>query len=210
MGVALVILLLAGCPHRRCDEDLVYQLDREVIALKERNAWLEQHQGNAVGGDRPAPIFAELVQILPADQATVSRQGAITVVSIPVSGLFAPGSLAVRAESTMVLDMLATALNLHPEQPVQIVGYSDDSPVGGSLRRYYPSNWELAAMRAGAVGAELINRYHVAPERLMVASRGPMEPVADNDTPEGRDANRRIVVRILPAPPVAGDAILWQ
>jgi len=40
----------------------------------------------------------------------------------------------------------------------------------------------------------------VDPYRLTVASRGPLDPVAENDTPEGRADNRRIVIRIYPAP----------
>jgi chemotaxis protein MotB len=110
----------------------------------------------------------------------------------------------------MLLDLLATALNLHPDQPVQVVGYSDDSPVGGSLRRYYPSNWELAAVRAGAVAGELMRKFQVDPARFMIASRGPLEPVAENDTPEGRDANRRIVFLILPPPAGGAETISWQ
>ncbi|MFH1467026.1 MAG: OmpA family protein [Pseudomonadota bacterium] len=210
MGIPLAILLFVACPPKHAQDDLVYQLDREVIALKERNAWLEEHQGDCGTAVRPSPIYAELVQVLPPGEALVTRDGGTTLVSIQVSSLFSSGSLAVRRESTMVLDLLATALNLHPEQPVQIVGYADDSPVGSSLRRYYPSNWELSAVRAGAVASELIHKYQVDPARLMIASRGPMEPVADNDTPEGRDANRRIVVRILPPPASGADAISWQ
>jgi chemotaxis protein MotB len=210
MGIPLAILLFVACPPKHAQDDLVYQLDREVIALKERNAWLEQHQGDCTGSNRPAAIYAELVQVLPGDLAKVAREGGNTLVSIPVSALFSSGALTVRSESTMVLDLLATALNLHPEQPIQVVGYADDSPVGSSLRRYYPSNWELAAVRAGAVASELIHKYQVDPARIMIASRGPMEPVAENDTPEGRDANRRIVVRILAPPPSGADAISWQ
>lgn len=210
MGTALALLLLIACPaQHRQNADLVYQLDSEVIALKQRIQWLEQHQGGADAG-RPAPIYAELVQVIPPEQARVTRDGATTLLSVPASALFSPGSLALRDESAMLLDLLATALNLHPEQPVQVLGYSDDAPIPSGQRRCYPSPWELAAVRAGAVAAELVRAHGVAPERLLIASRGPMDPVAENDTPEGRDANRRIVFRILPAPPKGEDAINWQ
>ena len=210
MGIPLALLLLFACPPKHAQDDLVYQLDREVIALKERNAWLEQHQGDCGAATRPAAIYAELLQVLPPDQAAVTRDGGTTLVSIPASSLFSSNSLTLRHEAAMLLDLLATALKLHPEQPIQVVGYSDDSPVGGSLRRYYPSNWELAAVRAGAVAGELMRTYQVEPTRVMIASRGPMEPAAENDTPEGRDANRRIVIRILPPPPSGAETISWQ
>ncbi len=213
MGLSLLLLLLLGCPPKHGgNQDLVYQLDSEVIALKQKIAWMEQHQAACGSGNQPAPIYAELIQIMPASEAAVTREGAVTLVSIPVSSLFANGSFRVRSEATMLLDLLSTALNLHPKSPVEIVGYTDDIPVRGSLARTYFSNWELSAMRAGAVARELMDTYHVAPERVTIAGRGPMTPLADNDTPEGRDANRRIVVRILPpvAPGEEASSLEWK
>jgi flagellar motor protein MotB len=213
MGLSLLLLLLLGCPPKHGgNQDLVYQLDSEVIALKQKIAWMEQHQAACGSGNQPAPIYAELIQIMPASEAAVTREGAVTLVSIPVSSLFANGSFRVRSEATMLLDLLSTALNLHPKSPVEIVGYTDDIPVRGSLARTYFSNWELSAMRAGAVARELMSTYQVAPERLTIAGRGPMTPVADNDTPEGRDANRRIVIRILPpaAPGEDPSSLQWK
>jgi len=207
MRSLLLLALLAGCFGKRPGNgDLVYQLDREVIALKQKLDWLEQRQGDCGDGGQPAAIYAELVQIIPETEARVERQGSITLVTIQVSRLFASGSLRLRRESTMVLDLVSTALNLHGDAPVQIVGYTDDTPVGGSMRRYYATNWELSAVRAAAVGRELIDAYMVDPARITVSGRGPMEPVADNDTPEGRDANRRIVIRILPPVVTAKEA----
>jgi chemotaxis protein MotB len=213
MSVPLLILLLAGCPPKHGgNDDLVYRLDSEVIALKQKLAYLEQHQAACGEGGGPAPIYAELIQIIPSSEATVTRDGGTTMVSIPVSSLFASGSFRLRSETTMVLDLVATALNLHPTSPVQVIGYTDDSPLRGSLARYYFSNWELSAMRAGAVARELMESYEVAPERVTICGRGPSSPVADNDTPEGRDANRRIVIRILPPAAMGEDAssVTWQ
>lgn len=213
MGVPWLVMLLAACPPKHGgNEGLVYQLDKEVIALKQKVEWLEAKQGDCEGSGEPAPIYAELIQIMPASEATVTREGSVTLVSVPASKLFASGSFRLRSEATMVLDLLATALNLHPTSPVHIVGYTDDSPLGGSFKRYYASNWELSAMRSGAVARELMGRYELAPERLTILGRGPMEPVADNDTPEGRDANRRIVVRILPPAALGEDpsSLTWQ
>jgi flagellar motor protein MotB len=213
MGPALAILLFIGCPPKHGDNsDLVYQLDSEVIALKQKVAWLEESAANCGQASGPAPIYAELIQIMPSSEVQVGRQGAVTMVEIPVSSLFPSGSFRIRAESAMVLDLLATALNLHPTSPIEVVGYTDDSPLRGSLQRTYFSNWELSAMRAGAVARELMDSYQVAPERVTIAGRGPVDPVADNDTPEGRDRNRRIVIRILPPAAMGEDAsnVTWQ
>ncbi len=201
MPIPPLWLLIAGCYLAHSgNHDLVYQLDKEVIALRQRIKHLEAAQESCGEDHGPSPIYAELVQIMPQSQAQVSREGAVTIVTIPVSGLFPSGKLRLRSESGMVLDLLATALNLHPDAPVTVMGFGDDSPVTGSMRRYYPSNWEIAGMRAAAVVRTLIDSYEVDPYRLTVASRGPLDPVAENDTPEGRADNRRIVIRIYPAP----------
>ena len=56
-----------------------------------------------------------------------------------------------------------------------------------SLR--FPSNWELSNARADAVASLLGDG--IARDHLTVAGRGQADPIASNDTPAGRDANRR-------------------
>src|SRR5690606_42152546 len=60
----------------------------------------------------------------------------------------------------------------------------------------FPSNWELTAARAASV-VHLFMRQGIAPERLAVIGLGEYRPVATNETPEGRNANRRVVLVIL-------------
>lgn len=197
MNASLLLLLLAGCPHNVDSPELVYQLDREVIALKQRIAQLEASACAEDAG--PQPIYQELIQVLSGSEASVSRDGAETRVTLPAASAFAGSSLRLRDEATMALDMVATALNLHPDQAVVVVGHGDDTPP--SSRSCHASPWELAAARAGAVARALVDDFGVDPSRVTVASRGATEPVADNDTPEGRAANRRVVIRILPPDP---------
>ncbi len=201
----LVLAVVAGCAHRPASSpDLVYQLDREVIALRER---LEHCQAQAAACSTPrdpARIYAELVQVLPANQVALSRDGATTLVSIPHDRLFADGQPRLRSESRMILDLLATALNLHPEHAVVIEGHSDDAGAPAALRKTCPTPWEYSALLAASVARTLVEYFQVDARRVSVAALGDTRPVSDNDTPEGRTANRRIVVRILPAPPAPG------
>ncbi len=196
--IALAALLLAGCLHPAADADLVHQLDREVLALRERNRLLEEQAADCGQGGPPPPIYPELVQVFRDTEVRVAREGQRVAVTIPGGLLFAPGGTTVREEAGMVLDLLATALQLHPDQHVWVVGHTDGEPLSGSLRRRYGTNWELSAARAAAFMHALVEEHGIAEDRFTIAGLGATRPVADNDTPEGRAQNRRIVVVIGP------------
>ena len=180
-------------------QNLVQQLDREVIALTERNRILQNRLETCDQNSGPSPIYTELVQVFSSTEVKVSRQGARTLVSIPAAVLFSSSAVQVRQEATMVLDMLATALSIHPDQAVWIIGHTGDLAPTGSLRNRFRSNWELSAFQAAALLHTLTERFGLDPKRFTISGRGAEEPIADNDTPAGRNHNNRIVIVILPS-----------
>lgn len=112
-----------------------------------------------------------------ADRSTVRLRG---------DSFFASGSAEPMARTRPVLARIAQALSEVPGA-VLITGHSDNVPIR-SLR--FPSNWQLSAARAESVRAAL--SPPVAPERLRAEGRADAEPVASNDTAEGRAQNRRV------------------
>src|SRR6185312_11694561 len=76
---------------------------------------------------------------------------------------------------------------------IRVEGHTDNKPI--KTVAFY-SNWELSAARAGSVVRVLQSRG-VNPERLAVIGYGEQRPVQSNDTEQGRNANRRVVVVIL-------------
>jgi chemotaxis protein MotB len=60
----------------------------------------------------------------------------------------------------------------------------------------YPSNWELSAARAASV-ARLFAEHGVAPDRLGIIGWGEYHPSVPNDTADGRNRNRRVLVVVL-------------
>ena len=72
-------------------------------------------------------------------------------------------------------------------------GHTDNTPISGR----YPSNWELSTARATTVLRELIEGHGISPARLQAAGYADERPVASNDTPEGRAANRRVELVVL-------------
>ena len=76
---------------------------------------------------------------------------------------------------------------------VLVVGHTDSIPIR-TLR--FPSNWHLSQERADAVLA-LLSAELGSAQRLKAEGRADTEPVAPNDTPEGRARNRRVEVTLV-------------
>jgi chemotaxis protein MotB len=190
--------LAVGCAARAGNKDsLIYSLDREIIALRTENERLEgrlETCASQVGA--PPPIYAELVQILPDLGVEVLRDGDKVLLRLRSDTLFASDSLRLRQESDPILDLLATALGLHPDVRIEIVGHTDDLSVKGRLARAYPSRWELGAAQAISVLRALTEEWGVSPQRLSIGTRAEWAPIAESDTPEGRAENRRIEITL--------------
>ena len=83
-----------------------------------------------------------------------------------------------------------------PDSPVAIEGYTDNVPIQHSG---WKSNWELSAARAGAVLHYFIDGQGIKPQRLRIVGVGEYQPVASNESAEGRRQNRRVEIVILPS-----------
>jgi type VI secretion system protein ImpK len=125
------------------------------------------------------------------DQGLVVVLGdhAMPVVRIRNRGLFASGSATVSGGYVGLLERIGQALKTEPG-PVQVVGYTDNQPI---RTVQFPSNYQLSKVRAEAAAA-LISRVLAQPGRISVEGRADADPISSNDTPSGRDDNRRIEV----------------
>lgn len=193
----LALALLAGCV-KPGGSDLVGQLDREIIALRARNQLLEDQLQSCSEGELDTEIYAELTQVFTGSEVTVAREGARAIVVIPGSLLFSPGSTTVREEALMILDLFSVALRLHKEMHVWIIGHTDDEPLTGTLKRRFGDNWGLSTARARSFMGTLVDDFGIESSRFTIAGQGQTQPIATNDTPEGRARNRRIVLVIGP------------
>jgi len=101
---------------------------------------------------------------------------------------FASGSAVIDAASKVEVDNLAAILNAYTEVNVKIEGYTDSQ---GNP----DSNQTLSQQRAEAVRNTLI-AAGISDSRITSEGFGAANPVATNDTPEGRAQNRRIEVLI--------------
>jgi outer membrane protein OmpA-like peptidoglycan-associated protein len=100
---------------------------------------------------------------------------------------FATNSVRLEPASFAVLDQVAASLLANPEIRIEIAGYTDST---GSVA----GNRRLSTGRAEAVRAYL-ERRGVAPQRMLARGYGSANPVATNQTAEGRSRNRRVELR---------------
>jgi chemotaxis protein MotB len=113
-------------------------------------------------------------------------------VEINASVLFASGEAKLNAESSQSLKAVAAVLK-NDDHDLQVDGHTDSVPIRNAL---FPSNWELSAVRASSV-VRLFVDSGISESRLVAVGRGPTQPVASNETLEGRQRNRRVEITIL-------------
>ena len=108
------------------------------------------------------------------------------------SGLFRKGDVSLTREGGKVLGAIGKAVTDYPDWYIDVEGHTDSDPIGKKLSQRYPSNWELSSARASAVINFLRFTTDVNTEKLSARGFAETRPVADNNSPSGRNQNRRV------------------
>jgi chemotaxis protein MotB len=162
-------------------------------------------------------IQGELTQLLSNQIAshTVSIQMGKDglVISLREAGFFDSGSATPKPGTLPTLRTIAGSLARTPYD-VRIEGHTDNIPIHTAQ---FDSNWELSTARATSIARLLLEDQLIPPERLSAAGYAEFHPVASNDTAEGRAANRRVDLVVLPrtavnfsAPQPAASNGVWR
>jgi chemotaxis protein MotB len=130
--------------------------------------------------------------LIDAKLVTVRRENMWLEIEINADILFPSGAGEFAPAAEPVLDKLAEVLKPFPN-PIRVEGHTDDRPIKTAA---FPSNWELSAARAASV-VHQFTRQGIDPLRLEIVGFGEFHPRQPNDTSEGRNANRRVVVLVL-------------
>jgi chemotaxis protein MotB len=105
--------------------------------------------------------------------------------------LFDSGRADVKSESWVMLDYIANELLKYPGHRIRVLGHTDNIP---QRNPSFASNWHLSAARASSVVQFFVDEKGFDPTLVSAEGRGEYEPVAANDTPEGRALNRRVEI----------------
>lgn len=158
------------------------ELQQRLAAADQRQAWLEREVARLAPPAAPSPEPPAM-----PEPWSANLDGSV----------FAPGSATLRTEGVRELATIAARITTTPRAQVRIVGHTDAS---GDAQ----ANLELSVRRAEAVQAELVAAFGVDPSRLVATGMGEAEPIASNETAEGRRTNRRVEISVEPQAGGAG------
>jgi chemotaxis protein MotB len=137
-------------------------------------------------------ILKVLAPLVSQGKVRVTQTNRGVSVEINASVLFAPGDAKLNSESGEALTAIAQVLK-NDTHAIQVEGHTDNVPISNA---FFPSNWELSAVRASSV-VRLFVDNGIGESRLLAVGHGSNQPVGSNDTTEGRLRNRRVQVMIL-------------
>jgi chemotaxis protein MotB len=162
-------------------------------SLAPANKLPPQAQAAAAALSRLADQIAQAMnQLVQKDMVTIRRSDFWIEVEMKTDILFPSGSARLANNAINIIEQLGSVLAPFPN-PIRVEGHTDNKPIKTAL---FYSNWELSAARAGSV-VRVLAGHGVGPERLAVIGYGEQRPLKANDSADGRNANRRVVVVIL-------------
>jgi len=166
-------MLLGGCVIWKSDYDKVVSQNQQ---LQQQNTADEQQ--------------------IAADKAQITRlQGAIKY-TVNSDKLFAPGSWQISAQGKQIITKMASQLAPTQQNKLVVNGYTDNAPIGPALiQQGVASNQVLSQKRADSVMQYLISQG-LNPGLVSAKGYGYTNPVASNDTAQGRAKNRRVEITL--------------
>lgn len=168
---------------------LVDELSKSKKKLEAAKAELEKKSGEY------EQLASALRDEIEAGRIELMELRGRTTVKMKDKILFASGSTTIGAEGRDALRRVAEALRGLRGRSVRVEGHTDNVPT--SAGGPFPSNWELSTARALAV-VHALQAGGVDPTRISAAGYGEFQPIAENETPEGRSLNRRIEIVLVP------------
>ena len=119
----------------------------------------------------------------------------VVFISISDKMLFKSGKSEVTDQAMTVLGKLAQVLNSKPQIEFLVEGHTDNVDIKNNC---IADNWDLSVKRATSVVRILQTRFNIDPKRMTAGGRGEYIPLQSNETAEGKAANRRTRIIILP------------
>jgi chemotaxis protein MotB len=176
-------------------------LEQEKAGAQQQVASLEQEKASMLAASQQTQKqYDELVKGLSQEvekgQLQVKQYKNMLSVDLAEQIFFDSGKATLKKGGKEVLKKVGEALKGYENKIIRVVGHTDNVPVAKSLRATFPSNWELSVARATNV-VRYLQEVGIPPERMVASGRAEYDPVASNDTPEGRQKNRRIEIMLI-------------
>ena len=144
--------------------------------------------------ERYRDLAERLANMFKSDELSVKVRDGKMMIEMQESVLFDSGRAQIKKDGRKVLEQLGTVLQDVEKREFLVAGHTDDVPIDSQR---FSSNWELSTARAVNV-VTLLQDNGVSPKNLAAAGYSKHDPVASNESREGRAQNRRIEVILMP------------
>src|SRR6267154_4118961 len=196
-------------------QDQVQALQAQRSGLEQQKTSLEQQQADL--RKQIDALEQQKAQLLTASQQTLSqydslvrnlteevKKGELQVrqykdmltVDVAEQLFFDSGRANLKDTGKAVLKKVGEALKGYEDKVIRIVGHTDNVPISKAAQKVFPSNWELSVARATTV-VRYLQEVGIPPERMIASGRAEYQPIAENETPDGRKKNRRIEITLV-------------
>lgn len=139
-------------------------------------------------------LAKRLASMVQSGKLKVKVRNGKMVIELANNILFESGKTEIKEEGQAALTELAAVLQSIANRAFLVTGHTDNVPISASK---YKSNWELSTARAVNV-VQYLQDAGVSPKNLAAAGYGEHDPVAPNETDEGKALNRRIEIVLMP------------
>ncbi|MCP4867601.1 MAG: OmpA family protein [Proteobacteria bacterium] len=170
-------------------QERIASLEAEAARLAAEKAALEEKS------KAYEDLARELASEIEEGQVTITELSGKLTVSLSNAILFDSGSIALKKEGSEALNKVAGILAQVADKEIRVEGHTDNVPVRSGAA--YRDNWDLSSLRASTV-VTLLVEGGVDPLNIATVGFGEHHPVAGNEEAEGRAANRRTEIVLVP------------
>lgn len=187
--------LLAGCSGNK---ELIAQKDMQIAEMQKQIASLKGELGDrqAENAQLKSELESALAEYRQKEKVWLEQKDHLTKVTLPEAVTFGFSSTALTDKGKAIIDKIWGVLAKYPDRRILIEGHTDNKGIKTEFHNLYQSNWELSSARAHTILHYLIQKYNADPKRLTACGYGEYQPIASNDTAEGRAMNRRVVISV--------------
>lgn len=182
----------------KCGKKMKDETGALSSALAETKAALEEARKAKAAAEARAQLFKQLTlkfqKMIDAGSLKIVLRNGKMVLQLANDVLFDSGKVELKPAGQQALRELGAVLRTLGNRNLQVAGHTDNVAIQTSK---FPSNWELSTARAVTV-VRFLQGETVDPKMLSAAGYGEFDPIAGNDTAEGRGKNRRIEITLQP------------
>ena len=175
-------------------EQVAKALDTAQEALDKQNKEKEEFKDATEKADlTEESLKVALKQEIGQGLVTVEKKEDKVIVTVGAGGAFPSGTAQLTPAAKKIMSNIAE-VNKKGNSNIKVTGHTDNVPL--LFGSQYRDNWDLAAARAASVVQNLQETNVIDAKRLIATSKGETQPIASNQTRQGRSKNRRIEIEI--------------